>query len=155
MTDAVCEAMEYASLIADICKLTPGRENIRDLEQEVFQRLGWETTINGRGYMMRKPGESHWQSQPQILRDFGTAVLYTVGHRYGHLDHPLERNWYTREMRETSEPVNPTGTRIAAWAVSLAKSQKLKNGQFANHRQDATAITPAAALVAAWLRTHP
>lgn len=140
------EAVEYASLVADICKLTRN-DDIRPLEQEVFQRLGYETTVNKRGYCIRKPGESHWQSQPQILRDFGTAVLYTVGHRYGHLDHPLERNWYIQEMCETSEPVNPTGKRIAAWAVRLGKSSKTS--------VDATAITPAAALVAAWLRTHP
>lgn len=146
MTDAVCEAMEYASLISDICKLSRN-DDIRPLEAEVFQRLGYETTVNKRGYCIRKPGESHWQSQPQILRDFGTAVLYTVGHRYGHLDHPLERNWYIQEMCETSEPINPTGTRVAAWAVRLGKMNKTS--------LDATAITPAAALVAAWLRTHP
>ncbi len=147
MSDAVCEAMEYASLIADICKLTTHRDDTRPLEAEVFRRLGYETTVNKRGYCIRKPGESHWQSQPQILRDFGTAVLYTIGHRYGHLDHPLERNWYIQEMCETSEPINPTGKRIAAWAVRLGKSSKTS--------VDATAITPAAALVAAWLRTHP
>lgn len=147
MTDPVSEAAEYAGLIADICKLTAyDHGKRRDLEQQVFQRLGYETTINKRGYMMRKPGESHWQSQPQILSDFGTAVSYTIGHRYGALDHPLEQNWYIQEMRETSEPINLTGKRIAAWAVRLGKSSKTS--------VDATAITPAAALVAAWLRTH-
>ena len=146
MTDPVSQAVEYASLIADICKLTRN-DDIRPLEAEVFQRLGYETIVNKRGYCIRKPGESHWQSQPQILRDFGTAVLYTVGHRYGTLDHPLERNWYIQEMCETSEPINPTGARVAAWAVRLGKINKTS--------LDATAITPAAALVAAWLRTHP
>ena len=147
MTDAVCEAMEYASLIADICKLTAyDHGKRRDLEQQVFQRLGFETTVNKRGYCIRRPGESHWQSQPQILSDFGTAVNYTIGHRYGNLDHPLEQNWYIREMCETSEPINPTGKRIAAWAIRLHKIGK--------PYRDATAISPAAALVAACLRTH-
>ncbi len=142
----VAEAAAYAGLIADICKLSRN-DDIRALEQEVFQRLGYETTVNKRGYCIRKPGESHWQSQPQILRDFGTAVSYTVGHRYGTLDHPLERNWYIQEMCESSEPVNPAGQRIATWAVRLGKINRTS--------VDATAISPAAALVAAWLRTHP
>lgn len=141
----VAEAAAYAGLIADICKLSR-RDDMRGLEQEVFQRLGFETTVNKRGYCIRRPGESHWQSQPQILRDFGTAVSYTIGHRYGTLDHPLERNWYIQEMCETSEPINPGGSRIAAWAVRLGKTNKTS--------VDATAISPAAALVAAWLRTH-
>lgn len=142
------EAAAYASLIADICKLTPtGSRDVRPLEAEVFQKLGWETTVNKRGYCIRRPGESHWQSQPQILRDFGTAVSYTIGHRYGTLEHQLERNWYISQMCETSEPVTPKGERIAAWAVRLGKMSKTA--------VDATAITPAAALVAAWLRTHP
>lgn len=147
MNAPVEQAVEYASLIADICKMTTHRNDTRELEQQVFQRLGYETTVNKRGYCIRKPGESHWQSQPQILRDFGTAVLYTIGHRYGHLDHPLEQNWYIQGMCETSEPINPTGKQIAAWAVRLGKSSKTS--------VDAIAITPAAALVAAWLRTHP
>lgn len=141
----VAEAAAYAGLIAEVCKLSR-ENNRRDVEQEVFQRLGFETTINKRGYCIRRPGESHWQTQPQILSDFGTAVLYTIGHRYGNLDHPLERNWYIQEMCETSEVVSPTGTRIAAWAVRLGKLNRTS--------VDATAITPAAALVAAWLRTH-
>lgn len=144
---AVEEAAAYASLIADICKLTPGRHNYHRLEQEVFDRLGYETTFNKRGYMIRKPGETHWQSMPAILRDFGTAVRYTIGNRFGSLDAPLESNWYIREMCETSEIISPTGTRIAAWAVRLAKHSK--------PFREAVAITPAAALVAAWLRTHP
>lgn len=148
-TDSVNEAAEYASLIADICKLTFGRDYGREaqLTRQVFQRLGWETTYNKRGYMMRLPGESHWQSQPQILSDFGTAVYYTIGHRYGALDHPLERNWYIQQMCEIGEPVDLAGGRIAAWAVRLGKMSKTS--------VDATAITPAAALVAAWLRSHP
>ena len=141
------DAAAYAGLIADICKLTGGRHSDkREIEQEVFQRLGYETTVNKRGYCIRQPGESHWQSQPQILSDFGTAVLYTIGHRYGMLDHPLERNWYIQEMCETSEVINPSGGRIAAWAVRLGKTNKTS--------VDATAFTPAAALVAAWLRTR-
>ncbi len=139
-------AVEYAGLIADICKLTAyDHGKRRDLEQQVFQRLGYETTINKRGYMMRKPGESHWQSQPQILSDFGTAVSYTIGHRYGALDHPLEQNWYIQEMCEMSETTLP-GKKIAVWAVRLGKANQIS--------RDATAISPAAALVAAWLRTH-
>lgn len=142
---AVGEAVAYAGLIADICKLSrTGRDN--DLEQQVFERLGWETTVNKRGYCIRRPGESHWQTMPAILSDFGTAVHYTIGHRYGHLDHPLEQNWYIKEMCETSQPINPTGTRVAAWAIRLHKNGK--------PYRDATAISPAAALVAAWLRTH-
>jgi hypothetical protein len=138
--------VEYAGLIADICKLSAyDHGKRRDLEQQVFQRLGYETTINKRGYMMRKPGESHWQSQPQILSDFGTAVSYTIGHRYGELNHPLEKNWYVREMCETSETTG--GTRIAKWAVSIHKKGQRFIGRV-------TAISPAAALVAAWLRTH-
>lgn len=147
MTSDISEAVEYASLIADICMMSRQDRDIRPLEAEVFRRLGYETTVNKRGYCIRRPGESHWQSQPQILSDFGTAVHYTIGHRYGALDHPLEQNWYIREMCETSEPINPNGKRIAAWAVRLAKLNKIS--------VDATAITPAAALVAAWLRTHP
>ena len=143
----ISAAVEYASLISDICKLSAyDHGKRRDLEQQVFQRLGYETTVNKRGYCIRRPGESHWQSQPQILSDFGTAVSYTIGHRYGTLDHPLEQNWYIREMCETSEPVNPNGKRIAAWAIRLHKIGK--------PYRDATAISPAAALVAAWLRTH-
>lgn len=143
------EATAYASLIADICKLSSGRDYSREAElaREVFQKLGWETTINKRGYMIRKPGESHWQSMPRILHDFGTAVAYTIGHRYGVLDRPLESNWYISQMCEDSEIYNPSGTRIATWAVRLAKANKTA--------VDASAITPAAALVAAWLRTHP
>lgn len=143
--DAI-EAAAYAGLIADICKLTGERPN-RDVEQQVFQRLGYETTYNKRGYCIRQAGESHWQSQPQILTDFGTAVRYTIGHRYGRLDHPLERNWYIKDMCETSEVINPAGGRIAAWAVRLGRMNKTS--------VDAVAINPAAALVAAWLRTHP
>lgn len=146
MTDAVSQAAEYAGLIADICKLSlHDHRNRRDLEQQVFQRLGYETTVNKRGYCIRRPGDSHWQSQPQILSDFGTAVSYTVGHRYGTLDHPLEQNWYIQEMCETSEAALP-GKKIAVWAVRLGKANQIS--------RDATAISPAAALVAAWLRTH-
>lgn len=141
------QAAAYASLIADICKLSVhDTGNRRSLEQEVFIKLGWETTFNKRGYMIRQPGEVHWQSMPQILTDFGTAIRYTIGHRYGSLDRPLEANWYIQNMNERSEIISPTGERIAAWAVSLAKATR--------EAQSATAVTPAAALVAAWLRTH-
>lgn len=141
------QAAAYASLIADICKLSNrDHTKLRSLEQEVFIKLGYETTFNKRGYMIRSPGESHWQSMPQILTDFGTAIRYTIGHRYGSLDRPLEANWYINQMFEKSEIMNVTGERIAAWAVSLAKATR--------EAQSATAITPAAALVAAWLRTH-
>lgn len=143
----IAEAVAYASLIADICKLSNrDHSKLRSLEQEVFIKLGWETTFNKRGYMIRQPGESHWQSMPQILTDFGTAIRYTIGHRYGSLDRPLEANWYVQQMSERSEIINPTGERIATWAVQLAKATR--------EAQSATAITPAAALVAAWLRTH-
>jgi hypothetical protein len=144
----LAEAIAYASLIADICKLSAYRDHaeLRSLEQEVFIKLGWETTFNKRGYMIREPGESYWQSMPQILTDFGTAIRYTIGYRHGSLDRPLECNWYIQEMCQTSEITDPTGGRIAAWAVRLAKRNKIG--------RDATAITPAAALVAAWLRTH-
>jgi hypothetical protein len=143
------EAAAYAGLIADICKLTtwPDHNQRRDLEALAFQRLGYETTVNKRGYCIRKAGESHWQTQPQILVDFGTAVRHTIGHRYGTLDHPLERNWYIQEMCEVGQVIDPAGGRIAAWAVRLGKTSKTS--------VEATAITPAAALVAAWLRTHP
>jgi hypothetical protein len=155
MNDApVSDACEYAALIADICKLTGGTSrDTRLLEQQVFNRLGYETTLNKRGYMMRLPGDSHWQSMPQILIDFGTAVRHTIGHRFGSLNHPLEANWYLREMSETTETVD--GVRIAAWASSIAKHGKRSDGKFDNHRHDAVAINPAAALVAAWLRAHP
>lgn len=143
--DRIDQALDYAGLLAEICKLT-GRPD-RNVEQKVFERLGWETTYNKRGYCIRRPGESHWQSQPHILSDFGTAVAYTIGHRYGGLEHRLETNWYISQMCETAETVDMTGPRIAAWAVRIAKMSKTS--------QDATAITPAAALVAAWLRAHP
>lgn len=55
-------------------------------------------------------------------------------------------------MCESTEDVE--GERIATWAISLAKVQKMGD-QFGLHRHDAMAITPAAALVAAWLRAHP
>lgn len=146
MEPGVAEAIEYASLISDICSLRGERSPKRELEHEIFRRLGWETTLNGRGHCIRRPGDSHWQSMPQILTDFGTAVSYTIGHRYGNLEHPLERNWYIQEMCETSQMINPAGARIATWAVRLGKLNKTS--------VDAQAITPAAALVAAWLRTH-
>lgn len=139
----IAQATAYAELIAEICKLSAYEHGLRrSLEQEVFIKLGWETTFNKRGYMIRQPGESHWQSMPQILTDFGTAIRYTIGHRHGELDRPLESNWFIQQMGETEGDQ----TRIAAWAVRLAKAGK---GHFS-----ATAITPAAALVAAWLRTH-
>lgn len=148
---SVAQACEYAALIADICKLTPfGRpDNEAELTQRVFQRLGWETTINGRGWCIRRPGDSHWQSQPRILYDFGTAVHHTIGSRFGTLEHPLEHNWYIKEMCETSESASMDfrSSKIAAWAVRL--------GRINANTAEATAITPAAALVAAWLRAHP
>lgn len=151
MDKATAQACEYAALISDICKLAawPSTVFTRELEQRVFQRLGFETTFNKRGYCIRRPGESHWQTQPQILRDFGTAVNYTIGHRSGTLEHPLENNWYIREMCQTGEEVSMDSrhSKIAAWAIRLHKI----NSPFA----DATAVTPAAALVAAWLRAHP
>lgn len=147
MNAQVEEAIAYASLIADICKLTGRKHDDRTLEHQVFKRMGYETTTNGRGHMMRKVGESHWQALPRILTDFGTAVYYTIGHRYGTLDHPLEENWYVSQMCEDSEVIGVDGTRIATWAVRLAKHNKTA--------VDATAISPAATLVAAWLRTHP
>lgn len=144
----VAEAVAYAGLIAEICKLSASRDYGREAEltDEVFQRLGYETTRNKRGYCMRSPGESHWQTQPRILHDFGTAVRYTIGHRHGTLDRPLEMNWYVQQMCEDTETTTLTGGRIATWAVRLAKVNRTA--------VDATAITPAAALVAAWLRTH-
>ena len=142
--DDMDEAIEYAGLIAEICKLVqPNRQT----ERKVFDRLGWETTYNKRGYMMRRPGESHWQAMPHILSDFGTAVHFTIGHRFGALDGVLESNWYIREMCETAEPSEIGKGRIAAWAVRIAKIN--------NPFREAIAITPAAALVAAWLRAHP
>lgn len=145
----VAEAAAYAGLIADICKLTP-RDSRHEgaLACDVFRRLGWEVkTDHGRlGAVIRRPGVSHWQSMPRILYDFGTAVHYTIGHRYGKLDDLLEKNWYIKEMCEVSEIVDMTGGRMAAWAVRLGKLNKTA--------VDATAITPAAALVAAYLRTH-
>lgn len=144
--DDMDEAIEYAGLIAEICKLT--RPN-RDAERKVFDRLGWETTINKRGYCMRQPGESHWQSMPHILTDFGTAVHFTIGHRHGALEAPLESNWFITRMGETEVPPDSGKGRIAAWAVELAKINKERKGHVA------IAITPAAALVAAWLRAHP
>lgn len=150
MTDpSVSEAADYAGLIAEICNLTSRRHDEREISRRIFERMGWETTVNGKGYMMRQPGNQYWRVVPRILDDFGTAVHYTVGNRYGSLDHPLEQNWYVMQMGETSEIVSPTGTRIAAWAVSLAKVNK------GLRHSNAVAITPAAALVAAWLRAHP
>lgn len=150
MDKATAQACEYAALISDICKMSAyGDHFTRELEQRVFRRLGFDTTVNGRGYCIRRKGESHWNTQPQILRDFGTAVNYTIGHRGGTLEHPLENNWYIREMCQTGEEVSMDSrhSKIAAWAIRLHKI----NSPFA----DATAVTPAAALVAAWLRAHP
>ena len=150
MDKATAQAAEYAGLISDICKIAAyGDHFTRQLEQRVFQQLGFDTTVNGRGYCIRRMGESHWQTQPQILRDFGTAVHYTIGHRLGGLDHPLEKNWYIKDMCETAELGfgQQNVPRIAAWAIRL--------GKLNSHSAEATAITPAAALVAAWLRAHP
>lgn len=151
MDHATMQAAEYAGLISDICKLsTRGMFPFgRDVEARVFQRLGFETTRNKRGWCIRRPGDSHWQSQPQILNDFGTAVHYTIGSRHGELGHPLESNWYIKEMCETAEPstMEFRSPKIAAWALRLAKLN--------SNDAEATAITPAAALVAAWLRAHP
>lgn len=148
---SVAQAAEYAALISDICKLTTTSrpENEVELTQRVFQRLGWETTVNGRGWCVRRPGETHWQTQPRILYDFGTAVHHTIGSRFGTLDHPLEKNWYIKEMCETAEELSMDmrASKIAAWAVRL--------GKINSNSAEATAITPAAALVAAWLRAHP
>jgi len=144
--DDLDAAVEYANLIADICKLTPRSGSGRGLEQAVFRKLGYEAVMTKRGYSIRPAGESHWQSMPQILTDFGTAIRYTIGHRYGSLDHPLEVNWYIQDMCERTETVSSEGLRIAAWAVRLGKVQKTSH--------EAIAITPAAALVAAWLRAQ-
>lgn len=149
MDKATAEACEYAALISDICKLVPHGRPDRDVEQRVFQRLGYETTYNKRGYCIRRPGESHWQTQPAILSDFGTAVQYTIGSRRGTLEHPLEHNWHIKGMRETAEEtsMDMRMSKVAAWAVRLARVN--------SKDAEATAITPAAALVAAWLRAHP
>lgn len=151
MDKATAQACEYAGLISDICKLS-ARGTFpfsRDLEARVFQRLGFETTTNKRGWCIRRPGESHWQAQPQILTDFGTAVHYTIGTRRGTLEHPLEHNWYIKSMGETAEEtsMDMRMSKIAAWAIRI--------GRINSHDAEATAITPAAALVAAWLRAHP
>lgn len=147
---SVSQAAEYAALISDICKLTPtGGLEIYEVERRVFERLGYETKYRGGGWEIRGGNTNTWQTMPQILTDFGTAVHYTIGSRRGNLEHPLENNWYVKEMCETAEDntMFMRGGKIAAWAVRLGKL----NAQ----ASEATAITPAAALVAAWLRAHP
>ena len=149
-TNDIAEAADYAALISDICKLSPtGGLAIYEVERRVFERLGFETQVRGGEYQIRGPNTAIWDRMPQILTDFGTAVHYTIGHRRGNLDHPLEDNWYVKEMCETTEDnvLLMRGGKIAAWAVRL--------GKLNSNAVDATAITPAAALVAAWLRAHP
>lgn len=150
MDKATTEACEYAALISDICKMSvaPGFA-MYELEQRVFARLGYETQYHRGEFQIREKGSGTWTRQPQILQDFGTAIHYTIGHRRAALEHPLENNWYIREMCETTETTSMDfrSSRIAAWAIRLHKL----NSPFA----DATAISPAAALVAAWLRAHP
>lgn len=142
--DEIEEAAEYAGLVREVSMLTRPRGDIRDLERRVFLRLGHQVRFNDGRFQLQEPRDGHWQEMPQILRDFGTAVAYTIGHRHGTLDHPLENNWYIREMCETVERVD--GGRIAAWAIRLHKNGK--------PLRDAVGITPAAALVGAWLLTH-
>lgn len=148
---AISEAAEYAALISDICKLSPtGGLEIYEVERRVFERLGYEVKYRGGGWEIRGGSAPNvWQTMSQILTDFGTAIHYTIGSRRGNLDHPLENNWYVKEMCETTEDniLLMRGGKIAAWAVRL--------GKINSNAVDATAITPAAALVAAWLRAHP
>lgn len=132
----------YAKLLAELCQLTPREMSSRGIEMQVFQRLGYEAVINKRGYCIRKPGETHWQTMPHILSDFGTAVRHTIGNRHGTLDHPLEENWHIREMQEREEPT--AHGRVAAWSIRLAKENR--------PWRDAVAVHPAAALVAAYLQ---
>lgn len=151
MDKATAQACEYAGLISDICKMSPtGARATYELERRVFERLGYETCPDSGGsFRIRKNEDESWHRMPQILTDFGTAIQYTIGSRHGTLEHPLENNWYIREMCETAEiaTMDLRSSKIAAWAIRLHKL----NRPFA----DATAITPAAALVAAWLRAHP
>lgn len=147
---SVAQAAEYAALISDICKLSPtGGLEIYEVERRVFERLGYQVKYRGGGWEIRGGVTDAWQTMPQILTDFGTAVRYTIGSRHGTLEHPLESNWYIKEMCETAEDavMFMRGGKIAAWAVRL--------GKLNSHAAEATAITPAAALVAAWLRAHP
>ena len=151
MDKATAQACEYAGLISDICKLTPteGRA-IYELERRVFERLGFETCPDSGGsFRIRKSEDESWRRMPQILTDFGTAVYYTIGTRRGTLEHPLEHNWYIKDMCETAEEtsMDMRMSKVAAWAIRL--------GRINSHDAEATAITPAAALVAAWLRAHP
>lgn len=145
----ITESLEYANLIAEICKLSGQMHDrtfkTRQLECEVFKRLGYEVRKGKWNWEVHIDG--HWSKMPQILADFGSAVRFTIGNRYGSLDRPLEANWYISQMCEDSEVVGVTGKRIATWAVRLAKHSKTA--------VDASAMTPAAALIAAWLRTHP
>lgn len=149
-TDDIAEAAAYAALISDICKLSPtGGLEVYEVERRVFERLGFETQLHRGEYQIRSENHGIWSRMPQILTDFGTAIQYTIGHRRAELDHPLEDNWYVKDMCETAEEdvrLMRKG-KIAAWAVRL--------GKINSNAVDATAITPAAALVAAWLRAHP
>lgn len=140
--EPVDQACEYANLIAEVCKLSsPADRQRRELEARVFERLGFNVIeITDGRYLISADGNPP-HLMPQILKDFGTAVRFTIGHKEGTLDGPLEENWYVREMCQTNEG------KIAAWAVRLHK--------FNSPYRDATAISPAAALVAAWLRAHP
>lgn len=152
MDKATAQACEYAGLISDICKLSARGvfPFDRDLEARVFERLGFETCPdNGGNFWIRRNEDESWHRMPQILTDFGTAIQYTIGSRHGTLDHPLEKNWYIKEMCETAEEtsMDMRMSKIAAWALRL--------GRINSRDAEATAVTPAAALVAAWLRAHP
>lgn len=141
------QAAAYSQLISDICRLSNGTRDPREMEAAVFRLLGYDVRQRGQKWEMQKPGEDHWLRVPQILHDFGTAVRYTIGHRFGTLDHPLEQNWYVASMAETTEPLDDG--RIAAWAVRLAKA----TGVGREKSKGAIAVSPACALVAAYLRT--
>ncbi len=145
MTNAL-KAAEYAGLIADVCKLERYPRFSRDLEAQVFQRLGFETTVNGRGHCMRRPGESHWCSLPHILTEFDTARAYTVN-PYDQRDFYTDSRWRVALLCEVEASISMDGKTMTAWSIVLAN-----RGCEDVHT---IASNPAAALVGAWLRAHP
>lgn len=142
------QAAAYSQLISDICRLSNGTRDPREMEAAVFRLLGYDVRKFGGEFLMQRPGDARWQRVPQILHDFGTAVRHTIGNRHGRLDHSLEDNWYVASMCETSEEIEDG--KIAAWAVRLAKSTGPRSRQ---KFKGAVAVNPACALVAAYLRT--
>jgi hypothetical protein len=141
----VAQAADYADLISRVCDMTRQHHNGETVDR-VFRFLGFETTHNKRGWCMRRPGESYWQTQPRILHDFDVAVCYTVGWRSGKLERPLDQGWYVEQMCETTVDNYSRDLDRAGWSVTIAKMHS---------RAQAIGPTAAAALIAAWLRAHP